>query len=74
LNSTSKQTQRSVSLKESLSLSLDVLETLKERGINLETISLQQLIPKTLNEFGCDLSLMSGAEWVILRDGQPPNS
>jgi len=29
MNSTSKQTKRSVALKESLSLSLDVLETLK---------------------------------------------
>jgi hypothetical protein len=51
---------------ESSSLSPEVLEKLKERGINPETVTLQQLFPETLDEGGCDLSLMSGAEWEIM--------
>ena len=51
---------------ESASLSPDVLEKLKQRGLDPENVTLQQLFPETLDPDGNDLSLMSGAEWEIM--------
>jgi hypothetical protein len=48
------------------SLSPEVLEKLKQRGIDPETVTLAQLFPTTLDDDGNDLSLMSGAEWEIM--------
>jgi len=51
---------------EQLELAPEVCEKLKERGIDPETATLQQLFPETLDACGSDLSLMSGAEWEIM--------
>jgi hypothetical protein len=47
-------------------LSPEVLEKLRERGIDPENVTLAQLFPETLDPDGNDLSLMSGAEWEIM--------
>jgi hypothetical protein len=46
-------------------LSPEVLEKLKQQGINPETVTLAQLFPECLDPDGNDLSLMPGAEWEI---------
>ena len=46
--------------------SLEVLEKLKQQGIDPSNVTLQQLFPETLDEEGNDLSLMSGAELEIM--------
>ena len=51
---------------ESAPLSPEVLEKLKQRGIDPENVTLQQLFPETLDSDGNDLSLMSGTEWEIM--------
>jgi hypothetical protein len=51
---------------ESSSLSPEVIENLKQRGIDPETVTLPQLFPATLDDGGNDLSLMSGTEWKIM--------
>jgi hypothetical protein len=51
---------------ESTSLSPEVLEKLKQQGIDPETVTLAQLFPECLGPDGNDLSLMSGAEWEIM--------
>jgi len=48
------------------SLSPEVLEKLRQRGIDPENVTLAQLFPETLDPDGNDLSLMSGAEWEIM--------
>lgn len=52
--------------KEQLSLSPEVLEKLKERGIDPDNVTLQQLFPESLDVEGNDLSLMSGAETEVM--------
>jgi hypothetical protein len=47
-------------------LSPEVLEKLRQRGIDPETVTLAQLFPETLDPDGNDLSLMSGTEWEIM--------
>jgi hypothetical protein len=47
-------------------LSPEVIEKLKQRGINPENVTLTQLFPEILDPDGNDLSLMSGAEWEIM--------
>jgi hypothetical protein len=47
-------------------LSQEVIEKLKQRGIDSENVTLAQLFPETLDTDGNDLSLMSGAEWEIM--------
>jgi hypothetical protein len=47
-------------------LAPEVLEKLKQQGIDPENVSLAQLFPETLDPDGNDLSLMSGAEWEIM--------
>ena len=47
-------------------LSSEVLEKLKQRGIDPENGTLAQLFPETLDPDGNDLSLMSGAEMEIM--------
>jgi hypothetical protein len=47
-------------------LSPEVLDKLKQRGIDPENVTLAQLFPETLDPDGNDLSLMSGAEWEIM--------
>jgi hypothetical protein len=47
-------------------LSPEVLEKLKQQGIDPENITLAQLFPECLDHDGNDLSLMSGAEWEIM--------
>jgi hypothetical protein len=44
----------------------EVLEKLKQRGIDPNNITLKQLFPETLDEEGNDLSLMSGAETEVM--------
>jgi hypothetical protein len=44
----------------------EVLEKLKQRGIDPENVTLKQMFPETLDPDGNDLSLMSGAEWEIM--------
>src|SRR5512135_2396138 len=46
--------------------SSEVLEKLKQRGVDPENITLEQLFPEVLDPDGNDLSLMSGAEWEIM--------
>ena len=48
------------------SLSPEVLEKLRQRGIDPENVTLAQLFPETLDPDGNDLSLMSGAEMEIM--------
>ena len=47
----------------STSLSPQVLEKLKQQGIDPENVDLGQLFPEYLDPYGNNLSLMSGAEW-----------
>lgn len=47
-------------------LSPEVLEKLKQQGIDPENFTLGQLFPECLDPDGNDLSLMSGAEWEIM--------
>jgi hypothetical protein len=61
-----QHTSKSIETEEQSSLSPEVLEKLKERGINPETVTLQQLFPEVLDACGSDTSLMSGAETEIL--------
>ena len=51
---------------EATSLSPEVIEKLKQRGLDPETVTLAQLFPETLDPDGNDLSLMSGTEWEIM--------
>ena len=51
---------------ESASLSPEVLEKLKQQGIDPDNVTIQQLFPETLDSDGNDISLMSGAEWEIM--------
>lgn len=51
---------------ESMSLSPEVLEKLKQQGIDPENVTLAQLFPECLDPDGNDLSLMSGDEWEIM--------
>src|SRR3972149_6172850 len=44
----------------------EVLMKLEQRGIDPENVTLEQLFPECLDHDGCDLSLMSGAEWDIM--------
>jgi hypothetical protein len=44
----------------------EVLEKLRERGIDPENVTLPQLFTETLDPDGNDISLMSGAEWEIM--------
>jgi len=50
----------------STSLSPQVLEKLKQQGIDPENVTLGQLFPECLDSAGNDLSLMSVAEWEIM--------
>jgi hypothetical protein len=43
-----------------------IVAKLKKRGLDPETVTLEQLFPAVLDEGGSDLSLMSGAEWEIM--------
>ena len=47
-------------------MSPQVLEKLKQEGIDPENFTLGQLFPECLDPDGNDLSLMSGAEWEIM--------
>ncbi|MCW4054342.1 MAG: hypothetical protein NWE84_05420 [Candidatus Bathyarchaeota archaeon] len=50
----------------SKSLSPEVVAKLKSRGLDPETVTIEQLFSDVLDEDGNDLSLMSGAEWEIM--------
>ena len=50
----------------STTLAPEIIEKLKEAGIDPDNITLQQLFPATLDGDGNDISLMSGAEWEIM--------
>jgi hypothetical protein len=61
-----QQSIKSTESKEQMPLSPEVLEKLKQAGIDPETVTLQQLFSETLDVCGSDTSLMSGAETEIL--------
>lgn len=61
-----QQSTKSTGSKEPLSLSPEAIKKLKDRGINPERVTLQQLFPEILDACGSDTSLMSGAETEIL--------
>ena len=56
----------SIEKTEQTSLSPEVLEKLKQQGIDPENVTLAQLFPECLDSDGNDLSLMSGAELEIM--------
>ena len=67
LEETKKKTRQNENKKaDQLSLSPEVVAKLKERGLDPETVSLEQLFPEGLDEDGNDLSLMSAAEMEIM--------
>jgi hypothetical protein len=49
------------------SLPPGVIAKLQSQGLDPETATMKQLFPETLDEGGNDLSLMSGAEWEIMK-------
>jgi hypothetical protein len=44
----------------------EVLEKIRQRGIDPTNITLEQLFPETLDDEGNDLSLMLSFEWEIM--------
>jgi hypothetical protein len=58
--------EKSKDRQEDASLSPEVLEKLKQQGLDPETVTLGKLFPEWLDPEGNDLSLMSGAEWEIM--------
>ena len=56
----------SIEKAEQTSLSPEVLEKLKQQGLDPENVTLAQLFPECLDPEDNDLSLMSGAEWEIM--------
>ena len=44
----------------------EITEKLRKSGIDPDNFTIQQLFPECLDDYGNDLSLMSGAEWEIM--------
>ena len=58
--------QKSSETLEVTALSPQVIEKLKQEGIDPKNCTLKQLFPEHLDDEGNDLSLMSGAEWEVM--------